>query len=639
MSLPINALTQAQRYWYAQMVIAAILADNEISQPETEFIRQIAQLVQKPEHKQEILTRIAKKNPPPVSKPTGIHKEILAAIFMELSLILISDVDFASEERVFLDQVYKSFGFTEKYYHKLLGWCEDGLAWKSEQMKLALAEGKNASVKVPVDELSPEQQRWYAETLIATIMSDEVLDQAEVKFLKTAISLVDDDRHRQELTTQIRNKKPPVLSEPPQFSHAVLIRIFIEVLLIISADESLDPQEEAYLNELSDLCGFSDELFQRLMNWCQEGMRWKHSKNELIAACEVKQTGKGLDLKIFKGEKSQKGGFQVFTREDPGRETQTVAKDEEAPKEISPPVEEEPEEPVEEPEEPVEEPEESVEEPEEVVEEEINSLDKFDLDCFVCGAEKSVRFYQLKPKSHKPHHNIFGIPIYLVSNDGFDFIDYNRCKIAVCSSCYLASPQKIMFKARKKAPLPQPLRNPRFKKYWLKDQKDKSLAFKHHQNEIAKAHRSLLTVVKSYQMAIRASSALAEINKSSELEWHSITLKLTLAEVLMSHGKSERADSMLKQISTKAEDIFNSAKNNVIAFRSGRVCLLIALYFGELRTAAGYHDYFKKIRDKELKSLNDSDKTLFKRVYGEVNRAFENQRAYMRESLNGFYLD
>ena len=634
MSLPIQALTQAQRYWYAQLVIAAILADQEISQPETEYIRQIALLVKKPEHKQDILTRIAKKSPPPISKPTGIHEEMLAAVFMELSLIMISDIDFADEEREFLDKVYKSFGFTEKYYHKLLGWCEDGLAWKSEQMKLALADGKTDSVKVPVSELNPEQQLWYAKTLIATILSDEVLDQAEVKFLKTAISLVSDDRHRQELTNQIRNKKTPALSEPPDFSHAILIRVFIEVLLIISADESLDPQEETYLSNLADLCGFSDELFQRLMSWCQEGIRWKASKNPLIAACEIKQEAKGSDLKIFKGEKQEKGGIQVFTRDTPGAGgTSVFAKDEEEPKEPPPPVEEVSEEVSEEITDEV------IEEPAIEAEEEFNSLEKYDLDCFICGTEKSVRFYQLDPQSHKPSHNIFGIPVFLVNNDGFDFVDYNRCKVAVCNACCFASPQKMLFKASQKTRLPQPLRNPRFKKYWLKDQKEKILSFKHHKDQLSKANRALAAVVKSYQMAIRASSALAEINKSSELEWHSITLKLTLAEVLMSHGKPDRADAMLRQISEKAVQMFKGAKQKFIAFRSGRVILLIALYFDELKTAAEYNKYFAQVRNNELKSLNDNDKTLFKRIYGEVSRAFENQRKYTRQSLNGFHLE
>ena len=637
MSFPLHALSQAQRYWYAQMVIAAILADNEISQPETEFIKQIAHLVKKPEHKQEILTRIAKKNAPPVHKPIGTHKEILAAVFMELSLILISDIDFAAEERRFLETVYQTFGFTEAYYHKLLGWCEDGLAWKSEQMKLAMVEDKAESVKVPVNELNPEQQRWYAEALIATIMSDEVLDQAEVKFLRTAISLVEDDQHRQELTDQIRKNKPPKLSEPPEFSHALLVRIFIEVLLIISADESLDDKEEQYLKDLSNLCGFDEALFQRLINWCQDGIKWKQSKNKLIAACEIKRESKGSDLKIFKADKKQNTGFQVFKRDQPGGSGIKVFTKEDSP---SPAAEPAPTEALAERliEEPEEINQELNEEPEEI-EEELNSLEKFDLDCFICGAEKSVRFYQLDPKSHIPNHNIFGIPVYLVANDEFDYIDYNRCKVAICSSCFFASPQKIMFKAGEKSILPQPLRNPRFKKYWLRDQNDKIRAFNTLKSEFSRANRSLPAAVKSYQMAIRASSALAELNKSSELEWHSITLKLTLAEVLMSHGKSEKADTMLQQILTKSVEIFENAKNNFIAFRSGRVNLLITLYFGELRKAAEYHAYFKKVKDKDLKSLEEKDKTLFKRVYGEINRAFGNQRAYMREGLNGFHLD
>ncbi|MFH2132665.1 MAG: hypothetical protein ABIK68_19965, partial [bacterium] len=142
MSVPFKALTQSQRFWYAEMVIAAVLADGEISQPETEFIKDIVHLVKTPEQKQELLGRLASKRPPPISRPSGVPPGILAAVFLELSLVLISDAELTPEEKRFLDESARVFRFSEPYFNALMAWCNEGLAWKKEQIQLIAGDGK-----------------------------------------------------------------------------------------------------------------------------------------------------------------------------------------------------------------------------------------------------------------------------------------------------------------------------------------------------------------------------------------------------------------------------------------------------------------------------------------------------------------
>jgi len=103
MSVPVQTLNKEQRVWYANLVISAILADDEISPSEVDFLKQVIVIVSDPEKKKELMQRISLKKKFPLTEPPGFAKEILAAIFIELSLIMISDLDFADDEKAFFE--------------------------------------------------------------------------------------------------------------------------------------------------------------------------------------------------------------------------------------------------------------------------------------------------------------------------------------------------------------------------------------------------------------------------------------------------------------------------------------------------------------------------------------------------------
>ena len=286
MSVPVKTLTNDQKVWYARFVIGAILADDEISPSEVDFLKQVIGIVESPSEKKELMSLISSKKRPALSSPQGIPKEVLAAIFIELILIMISDLDFAEQEKEFLKEVSRLFNFTKSYYTELMNWGEAGLNWKNSQKYLIRKDGKIENFQVPLDKLTSEQKNWYAKVLIATIMLDGLVDDSELQFLKAAMSFLDNKKDQQQLVGYVRNKMSPPLSEPPDVPEDILLLIFFEVILIVSADESLSYAEQTHLKNICNLCGFSEDVISKAIEWCHQGINWKQNKNPLIGRCK-----------------------------------------------------------------------------------------------------------------------------------------------------------------------------------------------------------------------------------------------------------------------------------------------------------------------------------------------------------------
>ena len=294
-SVPIQNLTEKQKVWYAQYVISAILADDEIDASETEFLKQVLSTIGKVEEKKKLIVSIATKTPPSLSAPEGILPEVLAAIFIELVLILISDLDFATKERDFLQKVSHLFNFADYYFTTVMKWGEEGLVWKNSRKRLFEKNTKN--FQVPIHCFNNDQKNWYARVLIASIACDGVLDRGEIAFIKMATDFVEDQKEKQRLLAFLRNRMSPPIGEVPDIPLDILGQIFVESMLIISANESINYKEQVFLSRLAAICGFSEEKFNHLLQWCHRGINWKREKNNLIArrAFKAKTTAVGTE--------------------------------------------------------------------------------------------------------------------------------------------------------------------------------------------------------------------------------------------------------------------------------------------------------------------------------------------------------
>lgn len=567
MSVPVQNLTNEQKVWYAQLVVAAILADNQIDMSETEFLKQVLTIVNDPQEKKKLLMYIGQKKAPPLSEPTEIKKETLAAIFIELVLIMISDLDFDEKEKSFLKNVANVFNLADHYFLAVMRWGAAGLDWKGSQEELFPSLPKN--FQVPLDQLNAAQKLWYAQTLISSIMCDGVIDKEEVSFIKMASSFIEDPKEKQKLMAFVKNKMVPPMTAPLGIPPGILGQIYIDVMMTISADENISYKEQAFLKQLASFCDFSDEKYNEILEWSNKGITWKQDKNNLIAKCEFSKKVKNPDNPAVSSKN--------------------------------------------------------------------NSILERNVQCFVCRSEKFFKAFQLKPKTQKSDRNIFGIITYSESNEGYDMIDYNLVKIIVCPTCYFASTQKELFKRSEKNKTPEILRDS-FRKSWKESIERRKKSVKGIEPELETLGRSLTTVFKTYQLAIASATGLADANNDPDQKWMVISLMLNLAEILSANGEQDKADQYLKQTAKKATDVFKEAQNDAISFKSARILLLIALYFGDIRTAGTYLDFIIDMAIKKKDTLEASDAVLLKKIHGETKKAVEDRADYKKENLAGFHM-
>ncbi|MCG8333445.1 MAG: hypothetical protein MJE63_02945 [Proteobacteria bacterium] len=574
MSVPVKQLNREQKIWYAKFVIGAILADDEISPSEVDFLKQVIGIVDSPVYKKELMQLISVKKRPPLTPPNGIPKEILAAIFIELILIMISDLDFADQEKAYLKEVAKLFNFSNTYFTELMHWGEEGLEWKNSQRYLVRKDGKIENFHVPLDKLNSEQKKWYAKVLIATIMLDGLIEDTELQFLKAAMSFLDNKKDQQQLVGYVRNKMSPPITEPPGIPEEILLLIFFEVILIVSADESLSYTEQGHLKNIANICGFDSELLDKAVNWCNKGIEWKQNKNPLIAKCSLSVTSRPVETH---------GPLVPF----PGN----------------------------------------------------NSVLYRNLECFACDSTKTLKGFQLKPHSQEPNRNMFGITTYLESLGDQDFIDFNLIRVFVCTDCLFASTDKNLFRKSSKDQVPPVLGSPKFKDQWLKGISQRKSRLTADLKELDGIERSLPVVIDSYTAAIRTNLALAKISKDQSYEWQAVTLKLTLAEILMNNGDEAKADETVDDAMAIADDLFRNAANNLIAIRSARLLIFIALYKNDIRIAGPFVDYIRNLYLSPGNNLKPNELAVLKKVYGETQNAVKNRADYKKENLTGYHLD
>jgi len=573
MSVPVHTLNKEQKVWYANLVISAILADDEISPSEVDFLKQVISIVSDLATKKELMSRISSKKNFPLSEPPGLPKEILAAIFVELSLIMISDLDFADDEKAFLKKVANLFRFEKSYFLELMRWAEEGLAWKISQQDLLSGGESIENFQVSLGQLNSEQRKWYAQALIATIMLDGAIDEMEMSFLKAAVSFVDQKKDQMELMGYVRNKMAPRLIAPPEMPEPVLVYIFIEVIRIVSADESLSYAEQAHLQQISDLCSFSKDQFEKCIAWCNRGISWMQNKNPLITNCKI--TAKK----------------QLSSLSDSGMELNA----------------------------------------------ENNSVLNREFGCFVCGSKQKVKAYQLKPHTQVANRNIFGISAYLESLEGHDYIDFNKIRVITCPTCHFSSVSKDLFRKNEKEKVPEILTNQKFRAAWIKEIKNRQAKLGDKMAEFFSINPSMESVIKSYELAIQAANMLGVANRDESQKWQSVTLLMTLAEIQMNDGNVELAESYLEKARELADSLFKNAVNVTVSFKAARLLLFIGLFRDDVRTAGTYLDFLREYQFEKADTLSTNDKNVLKKVYGEVKKVMEDRSEYAKDQLMGFH--
>lgn len=266
-----------------------------------------------------------------------------------------------------------------------------------------------------------------------------------------------------------------------------------------------------------------------------------------------------------------------------------------------------------------------------------NSIKIRQFTCFVCESDEPIQFNILESKSQKPEHNVFGIPSYRNPNEGFEFIDFNTVKLAVCPSCYFTSFHKEHFCKRPTDEPPAFIASRPFISFWMEsifNRQEKILNFD--LNDYFNLRPSPELVETIYDFGIQVAEAGSEISEEAGIKWQEVAIKLTLAEILSERKAEEKANKLLKECLEKARVIFETSYDLEYTYRAGRIIFYLALYFEDKIAYGEMYDYFSRSVN-EKKNQSADEVKLLKKVTEELKKSFEDREAYAKKSLIGLH--
>ncbi len=575
MSIPIHLFSEDQKNWYARFVVAAILADEEISVPEVEYIRYVMSIVSDPVERSYLIESIRNKSTPELAGPVGLKSEQLIVVFIELILIMISDFELLDLERLFLKSVSILFCFPETLYKEMIDWGEEGLRWKNFRRFMISEQEVDPHLKVPLEKFNEEQKFWYAKALISAIICDGHVDESEIRFINKAVSIIEDSEKQKQLLGYVSNKMAPNTEQPPEIPYVVIILIFMEMLLIVSADESLSIKEMSFLRRFAEICCFPEEQYSRLMDWCEKGIQWKKSKIRLIkTGSQIKTVSKSPIKVKAKRQTVNASSFEVFHRR-----------------------------------------------------------------CFICEHESDVSIYVLAKDAAESGRNIFEISHYekTVFGNTNDYNHYRVAICPSC--CFASSnqilfrkdssqamPQKFMAEGNRKIWIKRSIETrPRIKA---------EVDFYDHANRgVDGALIIYQQAVESERFFL-----YHDHDKDSNDEIISLKLYMAEI-LMKENRREDAEKQLMEVAKIANDKFCHSKHRlSVSSFKKAKLLFLISLYFEDREKATCYYNYFNDaLKTAEENNLDDVYLKL-REITQLVTLIFKHKESYFRSNLNGFCL-
>lgn len=287
LTVPTVLFNEAQKIWYYELVIAAVLADGQIKQAEVEYLTDAAKALPVGDAKKQLLAQINSRKPSQLKPPPPFSQHILASIYLEVIEIIICDVELDAQESQFLNELAKLVGITSEAKLVVQAWAEEGLSWHyGRSLLIDGSENKGRVYKILVEDFSPDQKLIYAKLMITTTLLDKQIDEWEKRFVKHAISFVSAEEQR-ELSICLQGQISPPLVSLDVFEPKCMRLILIELLLLLSGDRQLPPFRQHFFKEVCHLSGCTLDETNKLITWHQRGMAWLKKKDLILRQFEV----------------------------------------------------------------------------------------------------------------------------------------------------------------------------------------------------------------------------------------------------------------------------------------------------------------------------------------------------------------
>ncbi|PCI29443.1 MAG: hypothetical protein COB67_04090 [SAR324 cluster bacterium] len=577
----IETLSQAQRIWFAEMLIQAILVDGKVLSPEVVFLKGIISQVDDEIERARLIQVVKEGKKVPLRHVENVPKGVLVGIFSQLIESCISDLFFAEEEKKLLFKIGMLFDFRRIYIKRWIDWGKEGVEWKQYQQNIVSCRINNREFIVPIHRMNTEQKKWYIDTMVSALMLAGLRDEKEIDLLQFILESSDSIEEKNTLKAHIFKRHRPPMKRPPKIHEEILILIFMDVVSTHIGSGKLSYQGDQQIKQLSDLSRISTIAYTQIIEWCNRVLHWKRMKAFLIANVQLNASAEDQ-------EATQKGLLIPHPNN--------------------------------------------------------NSVKIRELECFICDDKTKINAFQLRHYSQVQDSNIFGITRYLKANDSFDFIDFSQIRVIICPVCYFASIDNNFFCKGEKHRMPDILCDPKFRQEWLEKANDRQELFGDKLDEIQSIQRSHSTVIAIYQHAIESMTKLRAkclVDNLGEEEYlgKEINLRLQLVELLMQFENINQSEEELREVEKLCYKVFTTSGNDLLALKCTRVLLLSALYFDQTQDVENYYRFFENFKIDKLIFLKYDVRDYFNKLYLEIKLIYSKKEFYKKSALKGYHLD
>lgn len=119
--------------------------------------------------------------------------------------------------------------------------------------------------KTKISELKSHQRTWFATAMVAMVLADGNIDQAEVGFIMKLTSIIKDDTTVERLKKFIQFQTTPPLGNPTGIDKKIGMSMIIDLIRIAVSDQDFAPTEKELIEKIGKGLGFSSEEVDKLV--------------------------------------------------------------------------------------------------------------------------------------------------------------------------------------------------------------------------------------------------------------------------------------------------------------------------------------------------------------------------------------
>ena len=119
--------------------------------------------------------------------------------------------------------------------------------------------------KTKISELKTQQKAWFATAMVAMVLADGSIDQAEVGFIVKITTIIKDEATVERLKKFIQFQTSPPLGTPVGIDKKIGMTMIIDLIRIAVSDQDFAPSEKALIEKIGKGLGFSDEEIKKLV--------------------------------------------------------------------------------------------------------------------------------------------------------------------------------------------------------------------------------------------------------------------------------------------------------------------------------------------------------------------------------------